>query len=386
MAEQRIADLKDYVTWRGDLPFSQEPVNGLDALCMALLAYTKLPREAIGPVGMPLSTIPSESGQTGAAGFGDMRRELLRKMGASARFGSARVSYSVDQVDEIMGMQFAACCVDITPEIRVVCYRGTDATMVGWREDFCMSYECPVPAQTAASAYLEGVARDNQMRLMAVGHSKGGNLAAYAAATANLPEERLLSVWSFDGPGFMEPMLASEGYRRIMPKLRSVVPESSIVGQLMGHHVEQSIVKSESVGIQQHNPFYWHVTPPSEFEIAKGTTVSSRILNYSIDRWLMKATREQRRAAVDAIFTLTNVAGAESPSQIKRGIMRNFPRALKTLNGFDGETKRVLGSLLIRAATLSTAGMIDRATGSAVGQAAESLIQRWIIKGDVPQE
>lgn len=381
-----MANLNDYVTWRGDLSFSAEPVNGVDALCFATMAYAKLPREAVGPTGMPFSAIPAGPVPPGTEGFAKMRLELLEKMCETARFGDTRVLYSVDQIDQRVGMQFAACCVDITPDIRVVCFRGTDATMVGWREDFCMSYECPVAAQTAAAAYLEGVARGNELRLVVVGHSKGGNLAAYAGAAADVPEDRILSVWSFDGPGFLEPMLASENYQRVMPKLRSVVPESSIVGRLMGHHVEQQVVKSDSVGIQQHNPFYWHIAPPSDFEYAKGTTVSSRIMNYSIDSWLVKAAPDQRRAAVDAIFTLTNVAGAESPSQIKRGIMRNLPKALKTLNGFDGETKRILGSLLIRAATLSTTGMIDRATGSTVGQAAENLIQRWIAKGDVPQE
>ena len=377
-----MADLLDYIAWRGDLPFSEAPMNGLDALCLAVFSYEKLPPEAVGPAGMPLSDIPVEPVEE-EANFRNRRARLLRMMTRSARFGGARVCYAADQVDAALGMQFAACCVDITPEIRVVCFRGTDATMVGWREDFTMSYECPVPSQTAAAVYLAGVARETDARLVTTGHSKGGNLAVYAALSVRLPEERLLSAWSFDGPGFMEPVLASEGYRRVQPRMHVVIPESSVVGRLMGHHAEQTIVRSGAVGLQQHNPFNWRVAPPEGFELAPETTVSSQITNRSIDAWLLKASPEQRRMAVDAVFTLTNLTGAESPSQIKRGILKNFPKALRTLNGFDTQTKLILGRLLIHAASLTAAGVLDRAAGTAVGQAAEELIQRWIAKGDV---
>ena len=164
-------------------------------------------------------------------------------------------------------------------------YRGTDNSIAGWHEDFDMGYASPVPAQSEAVAYLRRMAEAGRP-LHVCGHSKGGNLAAYAAAFSDEATQELLQdIYSFDGPGLDEAALESEGYARIRPRLRSYIPQSSVVGLLMGYHTDYTVVHAQQVGILQHDGLSWQVDGP-RFQRDEEVDAGARILCEGLHSWL----------------------------------------------------------------------------------------------------
>ena len=156
--------------------------------------------------------------------------------------------------------QFAAMTFDLPDGSSYIAFRGTDATIVGWKEDFNMAFQYPVPSQAEAADYLNEAARHCRGKLYVGGHSKGGNLAVYAAANCR-PDvsARLARVFSHDGPGFLEQALQSEAFRQVLPKIEKTLPQSSMIGMLLEHQENYKIVKSSSISIWQHNPFSWEI-------------------------------------------------------------------------------------------------------------------------------
>ena len=126
-----------------------------------------------------------------------------------------------------------------------------------------MSYQTPVPAQRSAAEYLRDAARRRRGRLRVGGHSKGGNLAVYAAAHTPQPvQARLEAVYNNDGPGFCAGALDETGYAAVRERIRTFVPQTSIVGMLLDHEERYTVVRSRQVGLLQHDPFSWQVEWP----------------------------------------------------------------------------------------------------------------------------
>ena len=165
------------------------------------------------------------------------RKELLERMAASNRFGGLMLRDFVNEVDAARSIQFSAVTADCPDGSVLVAFRSTDSTLVGWKEDFMMAFETPVPAQTEAVAYLERAAASAAGPLRLAGHSKGGNLAVYAAMNApDAVQARIEAIYSFDGPGLDEDSIRSERYARIRSRIFSFLPQASIVGLLLAYH------------------------------------------------------------------------------------------------------------------------------------------------------
>ena len=241
-----MADIRDYLEWRGDLDFAASPMNEVDLAIISALVY--LPFENIASHNLTGLTIAELDACFNAdlklVEVLDMERSLnkfLAPLAATRRFGGGRLrrfssiteDNEVDEKDE----QFCAATFSFPAgdeEIVVVTFRGTDSTMVGWRENFTMGYADTVPAQHDALDYLAD-ALETFPRVYVCGHSKGGNLAMWSAANvAAEAQERIITVLNLDGPGLNDAMLATPGWEAIRPRVRSLVPESSVIGMLLG--------------------------------------------------------------------------------------------------------------------------------------------------------
>ena len=176
----------------------------------------------------------------------------------------------------------------------VLSFRGTDDSLIGWKEDFNMAFQYPVPAQRAASAYLDTVARLWDGPIVLVGHSKGGNLAIYAAMNADAKvQNRIRHIYSLDGPGFPSEIVTSPAYRRIQPKVTKIVPSSSIVGMIFETPEPCRVVSSDSDGIMQHSAFTWLVDG-DQFVTEPDLSSSSQLFNEELNHWVGALTPEQR--------------------------------------------------------------------------------------------
>ena len=348
-----MSNVFDYVAWRGDITFGNAPLCPVDALIFSLLPYMRM--EGIVPsshraepvrladaakayLARPTSPDKSEQRHNG----------LLSDLAASARFGSLRLLAARKEVDRTEGMQFAAITILLPGQNLFVAFEGTDDTLVGWKEDLRMSYECPVPAQLRAAAYLREAALSHPMRKIYVGgHSKGGNLAMYAAVYCGEEfRSRIRAVYNNDGPGFCDDTLSSAAYRELRPRIHLYVPEASIVGVLLEHDEEYKIVKSTARGLLQHMPFSWQVKG-ADFEYAAERTAFGRETEEIIDRFAADMSPERKRQLTEALFGILEATNYDTVSGIGENILPSARRILRSYTGLDPEVRALLNESLV---------------------------------------
>ena len=268
-----MANLLDYLDWRGDLTLKQSPFNEVDNLILAELAFVDFNGIVPGPREGPavvleeaaeryLERFPAGEKIDMGVLVPDEIPDMVRKMARLPRFRSMRLGCFADRLDADNAQQFAALTVE-TGDGAVYCsFRGTDDTLAGWKEDFHMAYVSQIPAQKLAVEYLETVARQYPRRKLRLGgHSKGGNLAVWSGVFCRpAVQKRIQAVWSNDGPGFHDDILVLPQYRRLADRITTIVPKSSVVGMLLEHGEDYVVVDSREQGLMQHDGFSWQVT------------------------------------------------------------------------------------------------------------------------------
>lgn len=330
-----MTDVFDYIKWRGDLTFRQDPPNAVDALVFSALAYLRY----CGELEVSFSArIPL---QKAAADFFEQKEhetrvrvkkdlELLKAAAGSVRFGSCILTRYMDRSIPERETQFAAISFLLDDGSAFLAFRGTDDTLMGWKEDFNMSFQESVPAQRLALGYAKSLADDFLLPLRLGGHSKGGNLAVFAAAGVSQDiQKRILAVFNNDGPGFSEQMMTDPGYIRIIPKIRTFVPQSSVIGMLLEHEEPYVVVRSNQVSLLQHEIYSWEIIGKSFVEMEE-ITVDSRFLNLTIKNWIAGMTPAERNVLVDALFDL--LASGEVDSALDIFQLKNIRHYLKALS------------------------------------------------------
>ena len=202
-----------------------------------------------------------------------------------------------------------------------------------------MSFTTPVPAQLESVRYLENAAEYLPGELITGGHSKGGNLAVYAAAYASAGvRSRIREIYSNDGPGFQSSVLLTDGYVAIADRIRSFVPQSSVVGMMLEHEEDYTIVKSRNMSFWQHDLYSWEVLGKSMVSLDRVTN-SSVFIDRTLKDWLEKLTKEQREKFVDGVFSLLESTNAESFEEFKASRLANIASVIRSAAGLDEETR-----------------------------------------------
>lgn len=338
-----MPNMMDYLLWRGDVPVSKAaPWNDVDSLIAATLSYQAYPAE---PVLLQDAAAHLPPPPAIEINFVKEGRGLLSAAGMTERFAPILIHRAVARTDHDRDMQFAAVTLDLPDGAHFIAFRGTDNTIVGWREDFNMAFESPVPAQTAAAAYLTEAAAALPGPLILGGHSKGGNLALYAAAHAEpAVQARIRAIYSFDGPGLDDATMASDGYAAIAPRIRSFIPQSSVVGLLLAYHPQYTVVKSDAVGLLQHDTFTWQLLG-SRFTEVSQVDAGSQLVNQTVHTWLSRVTPEQRRRFVDTLFDLLEASGATTMKELLVDVPGRAAGILKALQKVDFDTARMIIAL-----------------------------------------
>jgi len=344
-----MSSIIDYLLWRGDVPLTACPLNGVDGLILAQMSYFHW---ELGLGDRESATLRSlrplmeDAPFTGGMSEENDRR-LLALTSASSRFGEMRVGDYVHEFEQSIDKQFAAVTFALPDDTLFLSFRGTDGTLVGWKEDFNMAFSTPVPSQERAREYLNAVAASDPRPLRLAGHSKGGNLAVYAAATADAAVRgRILGIYSYDGPGLSDKIDSATLYDRISGRLRSFVPQSSLVGMLLSYYKEYTVVESDSFGVLQHNPYYWHVLGPA-FVSLDARTRSSAYIENVVRKWLSGIDEDERRTLVDALFEVLSATDAESfGKDLWAGMLRNPGAVAAVVQGFDPDVRQKLTRML----------------------------------------
>ena len=284
--------------------------------------------------------IQAKVSSTKAAAF------LMREMAKTKRFKNVKLSNYVDQVDFNEQSQFCAVTAELDDGSLFVAYSGTDNTIVGWRENFNMGYLAETPGQRKAVEYLSRVLAQEQEKVRVGGHSKGGNLAVYASVKCELQlQEKIAAVYSNDGPGFSREVIESESYRRILPKIRTILPESSIVGLLLEHQGACEVVKSSQNGVMQHDALSWEVLG-ARFIRTAHVAAESVLLDETMKSWIYQLSGDEREQIVETIFSMLEDAGIKTVDDFYGSPWKMMQELLKARSRLSGESQKLLSRAL----------------------------------------
>ena len=360
-----MANLFDYLDWRGDLPFSAAPLNPVDGILLARLSYLpfELFSRPLGREAAPLWEVAAELSARADFSSRVLRRSdarLLTAMGQSVRFREMTVFHYEQQFDPETQTQFSAVSIGLGDGRTYLSFRGTDNTLVGWKEDFNMCFVCPVPAQSNAVDYLNRIAASNGGDITVGGHSKGGNLAVYASAFCEqAARRRITHIYNYDGPGFTEDVLNSDSYKSICVLVNTFVPQSSVVGMLLGHEEKYTIIHSTESGIMQHDIYSWELLC-DKFTYLEKVNNSSMFIDFK--HWLAGMDNRQREQFVDTVYAVMQDTNAKTLRDISDNWFVCVKTMLRSLKNMDEDTRKSVSHalrLLLHSAKIGLAQMIQ---------------------------
>ncbi|AGK71724.1 hypothetical protein I872_08220 [Streptococcus cristatus AS 1.3089] len=255
------------------------------------------------------------------------RLKLLEKVASSTRFKNIKLMGYVNDIDPDVQKQFAAMIFKIKPDSYVLTFRGTDDSIIGWKEDFHMTYMDQVPAQKTAVNYLRKAMDVLPGQFILTGHSKGGNLASYAASQIE-PEyqERIQIIYSYDAPGLNHSVITSQGYQTISDKIKRYIPQGSIVGMMLETPKQAQIVKSTAIGgLAQHDTFTWQISDQT-FVLLDNLNPDSLQVDKTLKNWVDSVSDEELKDFFDLFFGLILDAGISSINDLTK--LENFNKIL----------------------------------------------------------
>ena len=352
-----MANILDYLNWRGDLTLAQSPFNEVDNLILAELSFVNFTGIVPGPgegEGVPLHAAAEaffRSHEGGDMGMGvlvpDEIPTLLRKMAECPRFREMKVNCFCDHLDVRKAEQFAAVTVELGDGSIYLSFRGTDDTIAGWKEDFLLGCQPEVPAQKKAVAYVKAMAGQYpQRKLMLGGHSKGGNLAVYGGIFVPLAIQRRISaVWSNDGPGFYGAVLETPQHARLEGRIHSIIPKSSVVGMLLEHEESYTVVDSNQTGLLQHDGFSWQVLGTS-FVTLRQVSRQGRRNDLALKEWVRRLPLDQREKFVDGLFEVLTASGATTLTDLKEDGFRAAGAMVRAMKDMEKDTRDALFNAL----------------------------------------
>ena len=344
-----MANVFDYIEWRGDLTFKQSQFNEIDNLILSRVSY--FPFDSLMEYDETI-TIKEAYNRFKRLDLNKIKillkedLDLFPALAQSNRYGNLYLKRFINKRDLQEVKQFSAITIILPDSTAYISYRGTDNTIVGWKEDINMSFMESVPAQIDAKEYLNEIAGEITGKLRVGGHSKGGNLAVYASAFCDENiKKRIIEVYNNDGPGFFEEILKTANYQEILPKVHTYIPQSSIFGRMLNHEEKYTIVKSTQVGVYQHDLYSWQVLGKN-FITMEDVTNESEFIDKTLKNWLQEVDSEQREKFWTALFEILASTKAETLSQIKENWLSNSKIILSTYKNLDDETKDIITKTL----------------------------------------
>lgn len=348
-----MSNVMDYIKWRGDIPFEACGLNEVDNLIFCLLSYVDfdgiLPDEKTTPMTIReaakeyfFTRMPVKERPLGLIVPGEILR-LFRAMADAPRYSNLRIYGYVNDVCEEQEMQFSALTVKMTDDTYYVAFRGTDDTLVGWKEDFNLSWMDGVPAQRMAAEYLDRLYEKIPAgaHLYVGGHSKGGNLAVWGAVHArDEVRAQIVRVYSNDGPGFLKEMLESQAFQTMRPRIEALIPQSSLVG-LMLDHDEYHVIHSEGKGIFQHNGLSWAVMG-SRFLREKSLSPRGKRNDTEVRERIAGMSREEKRNFTKLFFQILESTGARTLTELNDDSLRNAITMFRAMNDMDKENRETV--------------------------------------------
>ncbi|MCM1569738.1 MAG: DUF2974 domain-containing protein [Roseburia sp.] len=343
----------EYLEEYGQYSLMERPLSDVDSLILCQLAYLKFD----GMVPNVKENKPSVSVQEIAKHgdyeklFADERyekanRALFEGIIKSVRFGGMHLNCYINVIEKEWETQFSAVTYLLADGTIYVAFRGTDETIVGWKEDFNMAFLSPVPGQSYSMKYLNMVTGRLHEPFYVGGHSKGGNLAVYSAMNC-VPkvQERILKIYSMDGPGFRREVLEECGYDRIKDRVVKILPHSALVGMLFERDIRYQVIESKGLGLYQHDPYTW-IVKKGKFVRVKDIYEGRKLLDDTINEWILSLDAQQLRTFVDTLYRVISASEAEDLITFSADRKKSMLGMVNALKELDEETARAIKEIV----------------------------------------
>ena len=346
----------EYLRWRGDISFSEKQLCEIDSIILAMMVYVDFAALGLADEAclcdLARNYCPDNEYNSVKLGL-IIPSKKINKLFCSAakcrRFSGVRISDYVTRTSEEEVCQFAAATYHLPGKRMVVTFRGTDDTIVGWREDFCLSYSDEIPAQKMAREYLERIAEKYQgEKIYVTGHSKGGNLSLYAAMKAKGElKARIVKVFCHDGPGLSHSDICSREFAEIKRKVAVYLPQSSVVGTMFERGDKYAVIKSSALGAVQHDPFSWELDGPVFIRLSS-LSERGKKNEEQFKAKMCQMTTEEKREFVELFFSIVNSTGAKTLSDFSGKGIKNIALILKNYTGLDKQKRDLIVALIIK--------------------------------------
>ena len=348
-----MGNIMDYISWRGDLTFAQSPFNEVDNLILACFSYVNLDGipAVSGQKGIELKKLVKEFKKLHTIKELEADKSFIRlapfmmfEMAESVRFGNCVIRNYVNEIVTEAEQQFSAVEIVLDDGTSYISFRGTDDTIIGWKEDFNLSTGV-VPAQERAVEYMQRISDKASGMLRVGGHSKGGNLAIYGSVMCKSVHDKILEIYSNDGPGFSKEFQESPETAEMMSKIIRIIPEYSIIGTLLEHEKQPIIVASTSRGLLQHDGFSWEVQGPG---LVRRDSLNKTALRFIeiLHKWIDGMDMEQKRLLIEDLFATLQASGYENLSEVQSGGLKSLAAMVKRLDKFAPESRGMMQELL----------------------------------------
>lgn len=341
------ANIEDYILFRGDLTFTERPFNLIDNLVLNELSY------------VDFSTLPKEYWKEGIL-LQKAGEEILKHQNyklknlyggeqnffelaiRSRRFGTLQLREYEDVFSPEDQTQFAAVIFDLDETVSYIAYRGTDDSIIGWKEDFMISFT-RIRSQELAAQYLQKVMRPDHKYYVG-GHSKGGNLALYACSLLDeTRQKQVIRIFDNDGPCFAEDVFDTNRIFSLNPKVTRIIPSFCIIGKIYEmSFTDTHIVEASNQGVNCHDMISWKLNGIELLETDHNDAWSDWLIGILME-WARSAAIEERKIFVDEVFAAFQAGGAQSVNDITH---KGFLKVLKAMSQTSPTAKKIAESLV----------------------------------------
>ncbi len=350
-----MSNVHDYIYWRGDLSFEQDPLNEIDALIFSEFSYIDFSKIAPQHLEEGKLTIKEAANLWDEADPADFMPtgylhhaqayEILTLAGESQRFQDLVIASNIKEISFEDESQFGVTSFYRKGKPFFLAFEGTDLRSMSWKEDLQMTYLTAIPSQNKALEFLKDHLNKNPHPVAIGGHSKGGNLAIYAAIFMEEKHQNFIEeIYSFDAPGFPQNILETKSYKQIADRIQSFIPQDSIIGLLLHKLEEQIVIYSHASELAQHDVYSWEMKG-REFipsELSQGALEIQLILNELLD----ELSLEERELFSEALFTIIGDGKNDFITGDRSYTLQKIPEMIREYRELDAESKQILFKVL----------------------------------------
>lgn len=345
-----MAHLIDYLEKVENLTFDQEPLNILDKVCINEIGYLTYEKwltasDLKKPINLHDFAEVKELNPDYSFMVTKERVELAEAMVRSRRFASLSLSNYRSVLDKEVEKQFAAMIFSL-PELgyHQLVFRGTDDSVIGWKEDFQLTYSREIPAHRSAMTFLEDHLPNLSGHITVSGHSKGGNLALYSAVQSSTSlREKIAELLLLDSPGLMKSLLEKPSYQELKARMTVIRPQDSVVGVMLYWDRPAQLVAAEGIGFAQHNALTWEVDlVANDFAYEDQPTELSQRLEETFQEWIETLPNQELKQVCDLVFDTILDSGIESLDDIGIQALPQIGQMLQEFGNLSDKQKKVL--------------------------------------------